>query len=52
MSPAAQERGWSDRKINGTAANAAEKELAAKLVGDINGVSNVVNNMTIEPMSK
>ncbi|MFA5042882.1 MAG: BON domain-containing protein [Kiritimatiellia bacterium] len=38
--------------LSGTAANAAEKELAAKLVGDINGVSNVVNNMTIEPMSK
>lgn len=33
--------------------NAAEKDLAARLITDINGVKSVVNNMTIdESMSK
>ncbi len=35
--------------LSGTAKNAAEKALVTKLVTDINGVSNVINNMTIEP---
>lgn len=34
--------------ITGVAKNAAEKALVTKLVTDINGVNNVVNNMTIE----
>ena len=39
--------------LSGKARNAAEKDLAAKLVTDINGVKSVVNNMTIdESMSK
>lgn len=33
--------------VSGTAKNAAEKSLVTKLVTDINGVSSVVNNMTI-----
>jgi osmotically-inducible protein OsmY len=39
--------------LSGKARNGAEKDLAAKLVTDINGVKSVVNNMTIdESMSK
>jgi hyperosmotically inducible protein len=34
--------------LAGEARNAAEKDLATKLVTDINGVKSVVNNMTIE----
>jgi hyperosmotically inducible protein len=34
--------------ISGVAKNAAEKSLVTKLATDINGVSSVVNNMTIE----
>lgn len=34
--------------LNGKARNAAEKDLAGKLVTDIHGVKSVVNNMTIE----
>jgi hyperosmotically inducible protein len=34
--------------VSGIAKNAAEKSLVTKLVTDINGVSSVVNNMTIE----
>jgi osmotically-inducible protein OsmY len=33
--------------LTGIAQNAAEKSLVTKLVGDINGVASVVNNMTI-----
>jgi osmotically-inducible protein OsmY len=33
--------------LSGEAKNAAEKSLATKLVADINGVSSVINNMTI-----
>jgi osmotically-inducible protein OsmY len=33
--------------LGGKAQNAAEKDLVTKLVTDINGVKNVVNNMTI-----
>jgi len=33
--------------LGGKAANAAEKDLAAKLVTDIHGVNSVVNNMTV-----
>jgi hyperosmotically inducible protein len=35
--------------LGGKALNAAEKDLAAKLVTDIHGVKSVVNNMTIDP---
>jgi hyperosmotically inducible protein len=35
--------------LTGSAKNAAEKALVTKLVTDINGVNNVINNMTIEP---
>jgi len=35
--------------LSGNAKNAAEKALVTKLVTDINGVNNVINNMTIEP---
>ena len=35
--------------VSGTAKNAAEKDLASKLVEDVNGVKNVVNTMTIVP---
>jgi len=34
--------------VSGIARNAAEKSLVTKLVSDIDGVSSVVNNMTIE----
>ena len=34
--------------LSGVAKNAAEKSLVTKLVTDINGVSSVINNMTIE----
>jgi len=34
--------------LSGVARNAAEKALVTKLVTDINGVSSVINNMTIE----
>jgi osmotically-inducible protein OsmY len=37
--------------VGGIARNAAEKSLVTKLVTDINGVSSVVNNMTIEVTS-
>jgi len=37
--------------VGGIAKNAAEKSLVTKLVTDINGVSSVVNNMTIEVTS-
>jgi len=33
--------------LSGTAKNAAEKSLVTKLVNDINGVTRVINNMTI-----
>jgi len=33
--------------VSGVAKNAAEKSLVTKLVTDINGVSSVINNMTI-----
>ncbi len=33
--------------LTGKAANAAEKKLAAKLAGDVNGVQSVQNNMTV-----
>ena len=33
--------------LSGIAKNAAEKSLVTKLVTDVNGVSSVVNNMTI-----
>jgi osmotically-inducible protein OsmY len=39
--------------LSGPAGNAAEKDLATKLVTDVNGVKSVVNNMTInESISK
>ena len=34
--------------LGGQARNAAEKDLATKLVGDVNGVKSVVNNMAID----
>jgi osmotically-inducible protein OsmY len=34
--------------LNGIAKNAAEKSLVTKLATDVNGVSSVVNNMTID----
>ena len=34
--------------LGGKAKNAAEKELAAKLVNDVKGVKSVNNRMTIE----
>jgi hyperosmotically inducible periplasmic protein len=33
--------------VGGTAKNAAEKSLVTKLIGDINGVKDVVNNMVV-----
>jgi osmotically-inducible protein OsmY len=33
--------------VGGIAANAAEKSLVTKLATDINGVTSVLNNMTI-----
>ena len=39
--------------LSGIAKNAAEKSLVTKLVTDINGVTSVINNMTIaEPVAK
>jgi hyperosmotically inducible periplasmic protein len=35
-------------KLGGKAKNAAEKDLAAKIVDDVHGVKSVVNNMTVE----
>ncbi len=38
--------------LSGNAVNGAAKDMAAKVAGDVNGVKNVVNNMTIvEPKS-
>jgi hyperosmotically inducible periplasmic protein len=34
--------------LGGTAKNAAEKDLATKLVSDVYGVKKVVNNMTVK----
>lgn len=34
--------------LGGTARNAAEKDLASKLVNDVHGVKSVVNNMAVE----
>jgi hyperosmotically inducible periplasmic protein len=34
--------------LGGTAKNAAEKDLATKLVSDVHGVNKVVNNMTVQ----
>ena len=34
--------------LGGTAKNAAEKDLASKIVSDVNGVKQVVNNMTVK----
>jgi osmotically-inducible protein OsmY len=34
-------------KLGGKAGNAAEKDLATKLVSDVHGVKKVVNNMTV-----
>jgi osmotically-inducible protein OsmY len=33
--------------LSGIAKNAAEKSLVTKLASDINGVTSVINNMTI-----
>jgi osmotically-inducible protein OsmY len=33
--------------VGGIAANAAEKSLVTKLATDINGVTSVINNMTV-----
>jgi hyperosmotically inducible protein len=38
--------------ISGMAKNDAEKSLVTKLATDINGVTSVVNNMTIAPVGK
>lgn len=38
--------------LSGIAKNDAEKSLVTKLVTDINGVTSVVNNMTIAPVAK
>jgi hyperosmotically inducible protein len=38
--------------LGGQARNAAEKDLATKLVEDVHGVKSVVNNMTIEEAKK
>jgi hypothetical protein len=35
--------------LTGVTKNAAEKALVTKLATDINGVSSVINNMTIQP---
>ena len=35
--------------LSGNAVNGAAKDMATKVAGDINGVLNVVNNMTINP---
>ena len=34
--------------VSGTARNEAEKSLVSKLITDINGVTSVINNMTVE----
>jgi osmotically-inducible protein OsmY len=34
--------------VSGTARNEAEKSLVTKLISDVNGVSSVINNMTVE----
>ena len=34
--------------LSGIVNNSAEKSMVAKLVADINGVSKVINNMTVE----
>jgi osmotically-inducible protein OsmY len=34
--------------LGGKARNAAEKDLAAKIVSDVWGVKKVINNMTVE----
>ena len=38
--------------VSGTAKNEAEKSLVTKLATDINGVTSVINNMTIAPVAK
>jgi hyperosmotically inducible protein len=38
--------------VSGIAKNEAEKGLVAKLATDINGVTSVINNMTIAPVAK
>jgi osmotically-inducible protein OsmY len=39
--------------LSGIAKNAAEKTLVTKLATDVNGVSSVINNMTIAvPLAK
>ncbi len=38
--------------LSGIAKNDAEKSLVTKLVTDINGVTSVINNMTIAPVAK
>ncbi len=35
--------------LSGNAVNSAAKDMATKVAGDVNGVSSVVNNMTINP---
>ncbi len=37
--------------VSGVARNAAEKTLVTKLITDINGVTSVINNMTIAPVA-
>jgi osmotically-inducible protein OsmY len=34
--------------LSGKASNAAEKDLAAKFAGNVNGVKDVKNRMTVE----
>ena len=34
--------------LSGTAVNSAAKDMATKVAGDVNGVKNVINNMTIK----
>lgn len=38
--------------VSGIAKNEAEKSLVTKLASDINGVTSVINNMTIAPVAK
>jgi osmotically-inducible protein OsmY len=38
--------------LTGIAKNDAEKSLVTKLATDINGVTSVINNMTIAPLTK
>jgi len=35
--------------LSGNAVNGAAKDMAAKVAGDVNGVTSVVNNMTVNP---